>query len=157
MKELRWCRVLCWLLETSSGAAGATELQQRICSLARVDDHVSFSAIGREITEGDSRYDVVLVGQDLDLVIEAKVNAPSDMNQLDQYRQAFLKGTKKFAGLFLTKKKEKPDNWESATWCELAEVLEDICLSNKDNEGRADRMWNLIANDFAIYIKTMTS
>lgn len=152
--EVRWCKVLRWLLDPETGAAAAEQLQQSLLEKAGLKVSGLLTAVEREVRENDgNRLDIVLRGRKRMVVIEAKVYAPVDLDQLKRYAQ----DKEQFSGVLVTLKHEKslPGGWSSVTWSDIAEALDSVAgeLPEASAGAVAVERWRVVALDFAALIR----
>lgn len=155
--ETRWCRVLGWLLDSDSCdflALGLQTLILRMHCRERVERPLS---VDREVGDsGENRFDLVLSDSKRVIVIEAKVNAPKQDDQLIRYWQSECGKGRTFHGLFLAleARRDIPRPWVPITWEQVAEYLKTLAASDEAKScGAAGNRWLVIARDFRDMIR----
>lgn len=161
--EVSWCRVLFWLLKPVHGEE-AWKLQRALLQRAGIRAAERPMLVERELPSGNGdRLDIVLSNSGGTgtnrwcLVIEAKVNAPQDLRQLERYAQPGARG--EFRGGILLALDHGDNhgvhglpNWKGLKWADLSDILIEI-VESCNEKAEAMPLWAHIAVDFATFIK----
>jgi len=155
--EVRWCKVLAWLLSPKSGHIALEFQNQWLGSRGRL-------VIQREQCNdnGESRYDLVLDDhrKKIKIVIEAKVGASEDKGQLRRYREEHGQDAR---GIFLTLSpgplgygELREIGFERKLWSDVATSLRATATLGKSDPSESENpesLWRAIAWDFAFTIE----
>jgi hypothetical protein len=160
--EVQWCCVLYWLVNPQSCPTLATSFLCKIVTeLAKAPWCASKThVVGREKPnqDGSMRFDITLENDLRRVVIEAKVRARIDKNQLKDYCAQLH--DRDFFGLLITGddqfdgSKSPCDQWMHCTWRHIAQTIK-ACLSEnteRDLQRPDERRWQTIAEDFAEFV-----
>ena len=169
--EVSWCRVLYWLLDDRTYQYAAAFKKKLLKPFKR--DCGRADKIHREhpTADGTGRHDILIEGESWELLIEAKVNAPIDPDQLDRYSKARAPFTtnKVPCSLLITGPQVKvfPDEnsraerWKHITWPQLADYLQTMlslegepAIPVQVSPSLAQARWEVIALDFIDVIRS---
>jgi len=168
--EVSWCRVLYWLLDDRTYQYAAAFKKKLLkpfkLECGRADK------IHREhpTADGTGRHDILIESESWDLLIEAKVNAPIDPDQLQRYSENHKRLTSKHvSGLLLTgpeveaflDRNSDGKIWEHITWPQLADYLQttlslegEPAIPVQVSPSLAQARWEVVALDFIDVIRS---
>lgn len=149
MNEVRWCKVLAWLLSPKRGQIARSFQEHWLGAHGRL-------AVERELSNdnGESRYDLVLEDHRQRIVIEAKVGASEDKEQLRRYRDEHGQDAR---GILLTLRpgpmgdgELREIGFERKLWRDVADSLR-ATLERTDppESDTTESLWRAVAWDFS--------
>ncbi len=163
--ELRHCRLLAWLLDPNESHCQGPRLLSRLDEIARLGFPPrvilgAFRVRAEAPTTEGGRVDIEIVGPDFLLLIEAKIEAPDQPDQLPRHRRwadalARARGIAAEASrvAFLTPD-DRPPTVEGVlhlTWRQVAEALAAFC-EETDATGPDGEYFVRVLRDLAAHI-----
>ena len=163
--EVANCRILHWLLDPSADHHQGNRFFACLLQLAPLKhlSHYSDQKIcvsREEWLDETNRADLVIHGNDFNVVIEAKINSAERQNQRVNYRDRAIQNYpwKVFSGIFLTTRNNHSETpgWISLTWLEISEALR--MFISEDNHYRCENGFiRELAEQYRKYIITTMS
>lgn len=141
--EVTNCRILCWLLDPSADHCQGNRFFACLLQLECLKQFANYAQhriyVSREEwLDETNRADIIIHGNEFNIVIEAKIKAPERENQRVDYRERMTKnypdGKIKFIGIFLTSKNNHKEEagWISITWQDICATINRFSSFNNE-------------------------
>jgi hypothetical protein len=148
LDEVRHCRVLKWLLDPNeSHCQGVRFLRCLFEAMGEewTDEPDTISVRREVLSEGDSRFDIVIESRSFFACIEAKIQAPESKEQLVRYLDRVTKQTRgrRFIGRLLTvdrvSREPLVEGFTRLFWSDVARALRRFAGRERDSDPLAAR------------------
>jgi hypothetical protein len=160
-REVRWCKVLAWLLRTDTGVDHKYAASLR---MILIGNQLDGAVVGREVSndDGSQRYDLEITSGRTRVVVEAKVEAPVDLDQLKKYQEdhcaRFRESGIELLGLLLIlDHRDRPSDhevirksmFEVRYWRKHVADPLSLIANDAESDSFGQSLWCAIAKDFA--------
>lgn len=158
--EVKNCRILSWLLDPNADHCQGNSFFACLLQIKHLKQYFDFARqriyVSREEwLDETNRADIIIHGDDFNIVIEAKIMASERENQRVDYRARMMKcyPGKRFIGIFLVSKinHSEEDSWISITWKDISDAIK--IFSSAENVYRCNNSFvRELASQYGKYI-----